>query len=69
MTQMTNEEIATNTRRMQEKINDDVSFLNNYGSIRTGIPSQKYRDNFDLIFGNHDRKVDANSSDDSPEEK
>lgn len=48
-----------------EKAKDDQDFLNSYGSLRTGVPSQAYKDGWDRIFGSTDRdenSVEVNSS-------
>jgi len=44
-------------QNIQEKAQDDQEFLQSYGSVRTSVPSQAYRDGWDRIFGSADREV------------
>lgn len=50
-----------------EKSKDDQDFLHNYGSVRSGLPSQAYRDGWDRIFSADRAKasVDVTVSDES----
>ena len=64
MEKITKSEQESNTRGMLQQIEDDKDFLNTYGSTRTGIPSQAYKDGWDRIFRSTDRDVnpvDVNS--------
>jgi hypothetical protein len=49
---------------IEQKAQDDQDFLHSYGSLRTSIPSQAYKDGWDRIFRSTDRDVtpvDVNS--------
>lgn len=36
---------------IRDKALDDEAFLNTYGSLRTGVPSNAYKEGWDRIFG------------------
>ena len=59
MEKFTQSEIDTNTLKMSEKMKDDEDFFNKFGSVRSGLPSELYRHNYDLIFRSDRESVDA----------
>jgi hypothetical protein len=59
MQKFTDSELEGNTRKMREKMNDDEDFFNSFGSVRSGLPSDLYRQNYDLIFRRDRVVVDA----------
>lgn len=59
MAKFTQSEIDSNTRNMREKMKDDEDFLSTFGSVRSGVVNDKYRQNYDLIFRRDRTAVDA----------
>ena len=55
---------------IKDKAKDDQDFLYNYGSIRTPVSSEKYRENYERIFrkpttDRHEPSVDVFVSNES----